>query len=109
MVLNVRTLCFVHFFFLYSMIACTIVQGLLHLLNESGYPNHEGYEASASIQLCSDLLLTSSGFFYTNDMHVRVSMISGVYLRVMVEGETTLWFVLEVIQSDWQTLFEGHM
>lgn len=46
----------------------------MHLLNDVGYPNHDVPETPSVIQLCSQLLMQSDSFFYTNDVKVFYMM-----------------------------------
>lgn len=66
-----------------------VSEGLLHLLNDIGYPNHKLPETLPTLQLCYDLITTPEyeGFFYVNDLKVSVVIISLILpsLQVMIE------------------------
>jgi hypothetical protein len=49
-----------------------VSEGLLHILNDIGYPQHMLPEAIPCLQLCIDLINTTDfgGFFYVNDIKV---------------------------------------
>jgi hypothetical protein len=50
-----------------------VSEGLLHLLNDIGYPNQKLPETMPTLQLCYDLITTPEyeGFFYVNDLKVH--------------------------------------
>jgi hypothetical protein len=52
-----------------------VSEGLLHLLNDIGYPNQKLPETLPTLQLCYDLITTPEyeGFFYVNDIKVLSS------------------------------------
>ncbi len=56
-----------------SYLSCLLTQGLLHLLNEIGYPGHVCAESIPILKLCVDLIeaVESEGYFYTNDIKVN--------------------------------------
>jgi len=52
-------------------------EGLLHILNEIGYPSHTAPETAPILRLCINLVNDPSndGFFYTNDVKIIVDVI----------------------------------
>lgn len=52
-------------------------EGLLHCINEIGYPKHLSREAVPILKLCVDLVdaADSEGFFYSNDVKVLIDVI----------------------------------
>jgi len=54
-----------------------VSEGLMHLLNDIGYPEHDVPEALPCLKLCCDLISAPGyeGFFYVNDIKVLVEMI----------------------------------
>jgi hypothetical protein len=55
-----------------------ISEGLMHLLNDIGYPEYEAPETLPALQLCIDLISVPDygGFFYVNDTKVRVGLLA---------------------------------
>jgi hypothetical protein len=55
--------------------AVNISEGVMHLLNDIGYPAHTLPETVPCLQLCCDLIAAEGfdGFFYTNDIKVGTS------------------------------------
>ena len=59
-----------------AVCVCVCVQGLLHLVNDVGYPQHNCPEILPVLKLCSDLVdaLDAEGFFYTNDVRILIDV-----------------------------------
>lgn len=57
--------------------AVNVSEGLMHLLNDIGHPEHNVPEALPCLQLCCDLVTAQGfdGFFYSNDIKVLVDVI----------------------------------
>lgn len=51
-----------------------VSQGLLHILNDVGYPSHLGPETMPILQCCIDLM-NQEDFFYSNDINVMADII----------------------------------
>ena len=54
-----------------------VSEGLMHLLNDIGYPEHNQPESLPCLQLCYDLIMAAGyeGFFYQNDVRILIDMI----------------------------------
>jgi hypothetical protein len=54
-----------------------VSEGLMHLLNDIGYPEHKQPEALPCLQLCYDLIMSAGyeGFFYQNDVRILIDMV----------------------------------
>jgi hypothetical protein len=64
---------------------CNVSEGLLHIINEVGYPNHSNPESLSSLKLCNNLLNVVSednGFFYTNDIKILFDVIIRELLNI---------------------------
>jgi hypothetical protein len=75
----------VHLQFVDREVEVNVSDGLLHLLNDIGYPHQGGPEALPCLRLCHDLAQApgADGFFYSNDIkvmegHDSLSLITGV-------------------------------
>jgi hypothetical protein len=57
--------------------SANLAEGLLHLVNDIGYPSHDGPEAAPVLALCTSLVCVPvySGYFYTNDVKVLAEVI----------------------------------
>jgi len=55
----------------------SVVEGVMHLLNDSGFPWHTTPEAAAALQMCTDLLsyVSESNVFYLNDVKVLCDIV----------------------------------
>ena len=60
-----------------SPIAINISEGLMHLLNEVGYPHHESPEALSYLRMSCDLIAfpNSKPYFYLNDAKILLDLI----------------------------------
>ena len=56
----------------------SIVEGLMHLINDSGFPWHTSSEAAVVLQLSTDLLsyVSESNVFFLNDVKVLCDIVS---------------------------------
>jgi hypothetical protein len=52
--------------------AANLAEGLLHIINDIGYPHHEVSEAIPCMVFCTSLITVPdhNGYFYTNDVKV---------------------------------------
>ena len=63
----------------------SITEGLLHLLNEKGYPRHSDPATATYLKLCADLFYVPSAgcYFYVNDIKIFVDLILRELANIM--------------------------
>ncbi|CAE7601548.1 unnamed protein product, partial [Symbiodinium microadriaticum] len=63
--------------FMEEVASVNISEGLMHLLNDVGFPEHDVSETLPCLKLCCDLVMVPDfdGFFYSNDIKILVDVI----------------------------------
>ena len=88
--------------FMEEVASVNVSEGLMHLLNDVGFPEHHMSETLPCLKLCCDLVATPDfdGFFYSNDIKASDSVccvVVGAACVVMVRPAPDPQILVDVI------------